>query len=124
MMPAMRIERRDVGEVAVVEVEGRLVRGVGDEILRRELSRLLHEERRGKVLVNLRQVPFIDSSGIGELVAAKRTADEIGADLKLVELGEKVAHTLRLSMILPLFATYPSEEAALAAFAAPAAGRA
>ncbi|HXT21231.1 MAG TPA: STAS domain-containing protein, partial [Thermoanaerobaculia bacterium] len=98
------------------DLKGNLVRGVGDELLRETVDRLLAERNR-KVLINLSDVSFLDSSGIGELVASKKVADQLGTSLKLMQLPERVQHTLKLSLILPLFETYASEEAALAAFA-------
>ena len=71
-----------------------------------------------KILVNLSDVSFLDSSGIGELVASKRLADQLGSSLKLMQIPERVQSTLRLSLILPLFQTFDSEGAALAAFGA------
>ena len=113
----MQIQTRRAGDVVILDLKGNLVRGVGDDMLREAMDRLL-AERNGKVLINLSDVAVLDSSGIGELVASKKVADQLGTSLKLMQLPERVKHTLKLSLILPLFETYPSEEAALAAFAA------
>jgi len=112
----MQINTRRVGDVTVLDLKGKLVRGVGDEPLREAMGRLL-AERASKILINLSDVSFLDSSGIGELVASKRLADQLGTSLKLMQLAQRVHSTLKLSLILPLFQTYESEEAALAAFA-------
>ncbi len=112
----MQINTRRVGDVVILDLKGKLVRGDGDELLRDAIDQLL-SERSGKILVNLSDVSFLDSSGIGELVASKKVADQLGTVLKLMQLAERVKHTLKLSLILPLFETHPSEEAALAAFA-------
>lgn len=111
----MNIETRTVGDVVVLELEGRLVRGVGDEQLRSSLDDVFAEGHR-KIVLDLSQVPVIDSSGIGELVAGKRVGDELGARIKLVRLEDRVEKTLRLSLILPLFQTFPSVEEATKAF--------
>lgn len=113
----MQITERRAGDVVILDLKGNLVRGVGDEVLRDAVDRLL-ADRSGKLLINLSDVTFLDSSGIGELVASKKVADQLGTVLKLMQLPDRVKHTLKLSLILPLFDTYPSEEAALAAFAA------
>ena len=113
----MQITQRRAGDVVILDLKGNLVRGVGDEMLRDAVDRLL-ADRSGKLLINLSDVTFLDSSGIGELVASKKVADQLGTRLKLMQLPERVKHTLKLSLILPLFETYPSEETALAAFAA------
>jgi len=112
----MQIHTRRAGDVVILDLKGNLVRGVGDELLREAVDRLLAERSR-KVLINLSDVAFVDSSGIGELVASKKVADQLGTKLKLMQLPERVKHTLKLSLILPLFETHSSEEAALAAFA-------
>jgi anti-sigma B factor antagonist len=117
----MEITTRQSGDVTILDLRGKLVRGVGDELLRDAMDRLLGE-RRPKVLINLSDVSFVDSSGIGELVASKKVADQLGTSLKLMQMPERVHHTLKLSLLLPLFETHPSEEAALAAFAAPPRG--
>ena len=111
----MEITTRQNGDVTILDLSGKLVRGVGDEALREAMDRLLGE-RRPKVLINLSDVSFVDSSGIGELVASKKMADQLGTSVKLMQVPERVQHTLRLSLLLPLFETHPSEEAALAAF--------
>jgi len=113
----MQITQRQAGDVVILDLKGNLVRGVGDEMLRDAVDRLL-ADRSGKLLINLSDVTFLDSSGIGELVASKKVADQLGTMLKLMQLPERVKHTLKLSLILPLFETYSTEEAALAAFAA------
>ena len=113
----MQITQRRAGDVVILDLKGNLVRGVGDEMLRDAVDRLL-ADRSGKLLINLSDVTFLDSSGIGELVASKKVADQLGTMLKLMQLPERVKHTLKLSLILPLFETYPSEAEALAAFAA------
>lgn len=114
----MQISERTVGDVAILDLKGKLVRGVGDEALREAMGRLLAAHT-PKILVNLSDVSFLDSSGIGELVASKRLADQLGSSLKLMQISERVQSTLRLSLILPLFQTFDSESAALAAFGEP-----
>ena len=112
----MQITTRRAGDVTILDLKGKLVRGVGDEALREAMGKLLADHEH-KILINLSDVSFLDSSGIGELVASKRIADQLGSSLKLMQIPERVQTTLRLSLILPLFQTFDSEEAALQAFA-------
>lgn len=112
----MQIERRVEGGVLILSLQGRFVRGVGDVVFRETFDEILEGDHR-QILLDLSEVPFIDSSAIGELVAAKRTAEEREIALKLVRLEDRVARTLRLGMILPLFETFSSEEEALQSFA-------
>ena len=111
----MKIQERKVDDVAVLALEGRLVRGVGDELLRTRLDDVFADGHR-KIVLDLSEVPVIDSSGIGELVAGKRVADELGARIKLVRLEQRVEKTLRLSLILPLFETFPTIDEAVRSF--------
>ena len=113
----MEITTREVGDVIILDLDGKLVRGVGDDLLREAMDRLLADQRR-KILINLSKVSFIDSSGVGELVASKKVADQLGTSLKLMRLPDRVHNTLKLSLLMPMFETHPSEEAALTAFAA------
>jgi anti-sigma B factor antagonist len=112
----MQIKTRRAGDVVILDLKGKLVRGDGDEMLRDAMDQLLADRTR-KILINLSDISFLDSSGIGELVASKKVADQLGSSLKLMQLPDRVQHTLKLSLILPLFETHPSEAAALAAFA-------
>jgi anti-sigma B factor antagonist len=118
----MRIQTRRIEDVVVVDLEGKLVRGVGDELLHETMDQLLGE-RQQKILINLSGVSFVDSSGIGELVASKKVAEQLGSKLKLMRMPDRVQQTLRLSLLLPLFETYDSESAALAAFGKSATGK-
>ncbi|HUF17446.1 MAG TPA: STAS domain-containing protein, partial [Thermoanaerobaculia bacterium] len=69
-----------------------------------------------KILLNLTGVEYIDSSGLGELVQSFKVARTFEAELKLLRPQERVRHTLQLSMLLPLFEIYETEEEALASF--------
>ena len=112
----MEITTREVADVTILDLDGKLVRGVGDELLRDTMDRLLGEHRK-KVLINLSKVTFIDSSGVGELVASTKVAEQLGTSLKLMRMPDRVHQTLKLSLLMPMFETHQSEEAALAAFA-------
>src|SRR5688500_20324711 len=89
----MEITTRQSGDVTILDLSGKLVRGVGDEALREAMDRLLGE-RRPKVLINLSDVSFVDSSGIGELVASKKMADQLGTSVKLMQVPERAQHKL------------------------------
>ena len=72
----MHVEMRKTGEVVVVDLKGKLTAGLGDQILRESIDELLAENWK-KILLNLSQVSFMDSAGIGELVAGLRTAQAL-----------------------------------------------
>lgn len=113
----MESKVRKSGDVVIVDLSGKLLAGVPQELLRDVLNELLAEEWK-KILVNLSDVEAIDSSGIGELVAGLKIARRFGADLRLLQGQGRVQRVLHLSQILPLFHVYEGEGEALSAFAA------
>jgi len=115
-MRAMHVEVRKVGDVVIVDLQGRLLAGVGDEILRNVVNELLAEGWK-KILLNLSGVTAIDSAGTGELVASLKICEKFDASLKLLNLHERVRKSLHLSELLPVFEVYEDEEAALQHYA-------
>lgn len=111
----MHVEIRKVGEVVVVDLKGRLTIGLGDQILRETIDELLSENWK-RILLNLSEVSFMDSAGVGELVEGMRTAKRLGAELKLLNLSERVHSTLFMARLLPIFEIYADEAEALAHF--------
>jgi anti-sigma B factor antagonist len=113
----MHVGVRQIQDVVILDLKGRLTAGLGDQILREAIDELLAEGRR-QILLNLSDVAFVDSAGIGELVAGLKTARRFGADLKLLNLGERVYSTLDMARLLPTFETYQDEAEAVRSFAA------
>lgn len=111
----MHVEVRQIQDVVILDLKGRLTAGLGDQILRDAIDELLAEGRR-RVLLNLSEVAFVDSAGIGELVAGLKTARRFGADLKLLNLGDRVYSTLDMARLLPTFETYRDEAEAIRSF--------
>lgn len=112
----MHVEIRKSGDVVIVDLEGKLTAGLGDQILRETIDELLAENWK-KILLNLSRVSFMDSAGVGELVAGLRTAKRLGASLALLSASQRVQSTLFISKLLPSFELYQDEAAALAHFA-------
>lgn len=112
----MNIDLRTNEDVAIVDFEGSLVVGVGDEVITTIVDKLLVNGYR-KILLNLSAVDYIDSSGLGELVQSYKNAQRHGATLKLLQPQERVRKTLHLTMLLPLFEVHESEENAISSFA-------
>jgi len=113
----MHVEIRKRGAVVIIDLSGKLTTGLGDQILRDTIDELLAEGWK-KILVNLSAVTFIDSAGVGELVAGLRTSQRLGAALKLLNTNERVHSTLYIAKLLPIFETYTSETDALQHFEA------
>lgn len=111
----MNIAVRKVGDVTIVDFQGRLAVGVGDTILPAVIDEILDEGSK-KILLNLSDMDYIDSNGLGELVQSLKTAKRNNASLRLLKPQDRVAKTLRLTNLLPMFSVYDSEDEALQAF--------
>lgn len=114
-MPTMKVDVRHADDVIIVDLEGRLVMGVGDELLRDVINQLVAEDWK-KILLNLRRVTIIDSSGIGEVVSGWKLARRFGASVKLLRPAPQVERTLKLTQLLPLLEVYDDETEAVASF--------
>jgi anti-sigma B factor antagonist len=113
----MNIETRKKGDVVIVDFQGRLAVGVGEEMLPRLIEGLLNDGTR-KILLNLSEMDYIDSNGLGELVQSLKTSKRFGASLRLLKPQDRVKKTLRLTNLLPMFSVYDSEAEAIRSFAA------
>lgn len=111
----MHVEMRKTGDVVVVDLSGKLSAGLGDQILRETIDELLAEGWK-KILLNLSAISFMDSAGVGELVAGLRTAKRFGAELRLLNASERVHSTLYIARLLPIFEIYKNEAEALQRF--------
>ena len=111
----MKVDVRHVDDVIIVDIEGRLVMGVGDELLRDVMNELVAEDWK-KILLNLRKVSILDSSGIGEVVAGWKLAGRFGASVKLLRPAPQVERTLKLAQLLPLLEVFDDEAEAVASF--------
>ena len=106
---------REAGSVTVVDLGGRIVLGDGSALLRKTVRDLL-EEGRTKILLNLGDVDYIDSSAIGELVSAYTAVRNRGGELKLLHLTKKVKDLLQITKLFTVFDVYYDEHTALASF--------
>ena len=111
----MDITTRNVEDVTIVDFKGRLAIGVSDSVLPKLIGQILSDGSK-KILLNLSDMDYIDSNGLGELVQAFREAQRKDASLRLLKPQDRVAKTLRLTNLLPMFAVYESEREALEAF--------
>ncbi len=98
----MEITERRSGDVAILEFFGRLAFGVGDSQARERIAALLAAGER-KVLIGLAGVTGLDSSGVGELVAAHIAAADGGAELGLAQLSPRVAQVLKITGVFEIF---------------------
>jgi anti-sigma B factor antagonist len=106
---------RTVDGVVVVALEGRIVLGEESNALREKVKSLLAAGNK-KIVLNMDNVTYIDSSGLGTLVAAHTSARSQSASLKLCNLGTKFQEILQVTKLVTVFEVYPSEAAAIASF--------
>lgn len=111
----MKVELRKADDVIIVDLQGRLIAGTGEELLHDVMDELVAEGWK-KILLNLTAVPRIDSAGIGELVAGVRLAKRLGSTVKVWLAGGRVRNVLELSQILPTLDVYDNEHDALSSF--------
>ena len=111
----MKISTRQVDDVTVVDCSGRITLGEGSITLREMVSGLLAKGQK-KILLNLGDVNYIDSSGIGELVSAFTTVRKQGGDLKLLNLTKKVHDLLQITKLYTVFDVKDDEAAAVKSF--------
>src|SRR5258706_14568919 len=101
----VRATYREAAGVTVVDIGGRITLGEGSALLRKTIRELLEEERT-LILLNLADVDYIDSSGIGELVSAYTAVKKRGGNLKLLHLTKKVQDLLQLTKLFTVFKVY------------------
>jgi anti-sigma B factor antagonist len=113
---ALRMTDREVSGVSVLDIEGRIVLGEESNAFREKVKGLLAAGKK-KIILNLAQVGYIDSAGLGTLVATFHSARSQGATLKLVNLGSKFKEVLQVTKLMTVFDTYDTEAVAIASFA-------
>jgi anti-sigma B factor antagonist len=111
----MKATNRQVEGVAVVDMSGRITLGEGSVILRDTIRDLIGKGQK-KILLNLGDVTYIDSSGIGELVSAFTAVRREGGELKLLNLTKKVHDLLQITKLYTVFDIKDDEAAAIKAF--------
>jgi anti-sigma B factor antagonist len=111
----MKIDERSVGEVTILDMEGKLLIGEGDEMLREKVNSLV-EGGKTKILLNLGEVPYMDSAGLGEVVRCYTTVSRKNGKLKLVNLTKRLEDLLSITKLLTVFETYDNEDEAVKSF--------
>jgi anti-sigma B factor antagonist len=114
-MAELNISERQAGDVTVLDLGGKITIGEGSVSLRSAIRRLI-EEGKKKILLNLAQVSYVDSSGIGELVSSYTTIGRENGQLKLLNLTQKIQDLLAITKLLTVFDTYEDEQTALNSF--------
>jgi anti-sigma B factor antagonist len=115
----MKIDQRAVGDVVVLDLKGRVTMGEGDELLKDKVNSLVNQGHR-KIVLNLAEVPYVDSAGLGEIVRTYTTVSRQGGSLKLLNLTKRITDLLSITKLLTVFETFDSENDAVRSFSASA----
>ena len=113
---SLKLSVRQVGDVAVIDATGRMTLGEGSSDFRDKIKELTAAGNK-KILVNLADVNYIDSSGIGELVSAYTTITNTGGHLKLLGLTHRVKDLLQITKLYTVFDVHEDEAHAVRSFA-------
>ena len=114
-MAQLNIKQRQAGDVAILDLDGEVRIGDSATALRGAIRELVAASNK-KILLNLAGVRYIDSSGIGELIANYTTVGRSGGQLKLLNLTDKVQDLLVITKLLTVFDVYEAEPEALSSF--------
>ena len=109
------ISMRQNGDVCLVDVSGKITLGDGSVAVREAVKKLVANGTK-KIVLNLAEVTYIDSSGIGELVSAFTSVSNNGGNLKLLKLTKRVQDLLQITKLYTVFEVFDDESAAVASF--------
>ena len=115
----MQITERQVGDVMILDLKGKITLGEGDELLKDKVNSIVSQGRR-KIVLNLAEVPYLDSAGLGEVVRAYTTVSRQGGSLKLLNLTKRITDLLSITKLLTVFDTFDAEDEAIRSFSASA----
>ncbi len=111
----MKISKRKNGDVLVLDLEGKILIGEGIEELRKTINSAI-KEKEAKLLLNFKKVPYLDSTGLGEVVRSYTSVKKEGGVVKIVNLTNKVHDLLSVTKLITVFETFEDEAKAVASF--------
>jgi anti-sigma B factor antagonist len=112
----MNITERNSGDVTILDVNGKILLGEGDVQLKRKIDELI-EGKQTKLVLNLADVPYMDSGGLGEIVRSYTTVKRAGGELKLLNATKRISDLLTITKLITVFEIFEDEAAAVASFA-------
>ena len=116
---ALTAKTRNMGNVAILDLHGKITLGENTGILRDELNSLLAQGHKS-ILLNMGGVSYVDSAGLGELVGAYTTATNQGGSLKLLNLQGKMKDLMQITKLHTIFTIFEDEQSAVSSFSAAA----
>ena len=111
----MEIVEREVDAVTVLDLSGKITLGAGDTLLKDKLHSLMHQGKKN-LLLNLADVNYVDSAGLGALVMAYTTVTREGGTLKLANVTRKLQDLLSITKLLTVFESFDSEDEAIRSY--------
>lgn len=111
----MEIKQRMVDDVVILDIDGKILLGEGDVQLRETIQKLTQAGHK-KLLLNLANVPYVDSAGLGEMVRSYTTVARDGGKLKLLNATKRLQDLLTITKLITVFDHYESEEEAIKSF--------
>ena len=112
----MKVSKRQIDDVAILDLDGKLTIGTGDVALRGAMLDEINDGNK-KIVINLRDVATIDSSGLGELIRCRATAASHDAEVKLLNVNLKARKLLMMAHLVGVFEMFDDEAMAIASFA-------
>ncbi len=112
----MQISERTVGDVVIVDVSGKVTLGDGGDVMLRDKMRSLIQQEHKKVLLNLGDVSYVDSAGLGEIVQSYATVTKNGGKLKLLNVTKRIKDLLSITKLLTVFECHDNEADAVKSF--------
>lgn len=111
----MKIEKRKKGDVTILDLKGKILIGDGIDELRGAINSSI-KEKETKLLLNFKNVPYLDSTGLGEVVRSYTSVKKEGGMVKIVNLTQKVRDLLSVTKLITVFETFEDEDKAVASF--------
>ena len=112
----MTITERKSGDVTIMDVEGKILLGEGDVQLKRKIDEMI-ERKETKLLLNLANVPYMDSGGLGEIVRSYTTVKRAGGELKLLNATKRISDLLTITKLITVFEIFEEEGEAVKSYA-------
>lgn len=113
------MDERTVENVMILDLKGKLICGNGDALLKDKIHSLVHQGHK-QILLNVGDLSYMDSPGLGEIVAGYTTVSRAGGSLKLLNLTKRIPALLAITKLLTVFETFQDEQEAVRSFSSPA----
>ncbi len=111
----MKIEKRTKNGVVILDLKGKILIGDDITVLRESINNLV-KENETKVLINFEQVPYLDSTGLGEIVRTYTSIKKNSGEVKILNLGVKVKDLMTITKLITVFETFDEEDRAIKSF--------